>query len=163
MAQQKWIWLVSMRTQVWSLASLSGWRIWCCLERWCRPTVTAPIRPVALEPPYAVSAALKKWKQTKKKNNRTLSHNRHTGKCWDWFDIIPKEQMESITAKINSFWADLIKLSWYLGAKECSYAMLLVLSRNKELHFFFVWKHSKFPVNTLSSGILVSNVSVYVR
>ena len=35
-AQQKGIWLVSMRTQVWSLASLSGLRIQHCLELWCR-------------------------------------------------------------------------------------------------------------------------------
>ena len=32
----KWIWLVSMRTQVWSLASLSGLSIWHCSELWCR-------------------------------------------------------------------------------------------------------------------------------
>ena len=35
-AQWKWIWLVSMRTQVRSLASRSGLRIWCCYELWCR-------------------------------------------------------------------------------------------------------------------------------
>ena len=35
-AQWKWIWLVSMRMQVQSLASLSGLRIWCCCELWCR-------------------------------------------------------------------------------------------------------------------------------
>ena len=29
-------WLVSMRTWVWSLALLSGWRIWHCGELWCR-------------------------------------------------------------------------------------------------------------------------------
>ena len=34
MAQRKWIWLASMRTQVWSLASLSGLRIWHCHELW---------------------------------------------------------------------------------------------------------------------------------
>ena len=36
MAQQKQIWLVSMRMQVWSLASLSGLRIWCCHELCCK-------------------------------------------------------------------------------------------------------------------------------
>ena len=36
MAQQKLILLVSMRTQVQSLASLSGLRIWRCHELWCR-------------------------------------------------------------------------------------------------------------------------------
>ena len=35
-AQQKWIWPVTMRMQVWSLASLSGLRIWHCGELWCR-------------------------------------------------------------------------------------------------------------------------------
>ena len=35
-AQRKRIWLASMRTQVRSLASLSGLRIWCCHELWCR-------------------------------------------------------------------------------------------------------------------------------
>ena len=36
MARQKQIYLVSMRTQVQSLASLSELRIWCCHELWCR-------------------------------------------------------------------------------------------------------------------------------
>ena len=36
MAQRKQIWLVSMKTWVRSLASLSGLRIWRCLELWCR-------------------------------------------------------------------------------------------------------------------------------
>ena len=35
-AQQKQIWLVSMRTQISSLASLSQLRIWCCHELWCK-------------------------------------------------------------------------------------------------------------------------------
>ena len=35
-AQWKQIWLVSMRTQVWSLASPSGLRIQLCHELWCR-------------------------------------------------------------------------------------------------------------------------------
>ena len=34
MAQWKQTWLVSMRTQVQSLASLSGLKIWCCHELW---------------------------------------------------------------------------------------------------------------------------------
>ena len=34
--QQKWIWLVSMRMWVPSLASLSGSGIWSCHELWCR-------------------------------------------------------------------------------------------------------------------------------
>ena len=34
--QQKQIWLVSMRVQVWFLALLRGSRNWCCHELWCR-------------------------------------------------------------------------------------------------------------------------------
>ena len=34
--QWKWIWLISMRMQVQSLASLSGFRTQCCHELWCR-------------------------------------------------------------------------------------------------------------------------------
>ena len=30
---------------------------------WCRPTATAPIRPLACEPPYAATAALKSKKK----------------------------------------------------------------------------------------------------
>ena len=35
-AQWKWIWLASMTTQVQSLASLNGLKIWRCHELWCR-------------------------------------------------------------------------------------------------------------------------------
>ena len=38
---------------------------------WCRPVVTAPIRPLAWEPPYAAGAALKKTKRPKIKIKRT--------------------------------------------------------------------------------------------
>ena len=36
LAQQKQIWLGTMRLRVWFLASLSGLRIQCCCELWCR-------------------------------------------------------------------------------------------------------------------------------
>ena len=36
---------------------------------WHRPAATAPIRPLALELPYATGAALKKAKREKKKKN----------------------------------------------------------------------------------------------
>ena len=86
MAQQKWIWLVSMSIQVQSLASLSGLRIrhcrelWCrsqmwldpkLLWLWCRPAATALIQPLAWEPPYAVGVALKRQKQTNKQKTKT--------------------------------------------------------------------------------------------
>ena len=65
--------LVSMRTRVRSLVSLSGLRIRHCLELRCRSLIrldlvllwlwgrlaaAAPIRPLAWEPPYVVGAAL---------------------------------------------------------------------------------------------------------
>ena len=34
---------------------------------WCRPAATAPIRPLAWEPPYAAGLALKRTKKKKKK------------------------------------------------------------------------------------------------
>ena len=43
--QRKQIWLGSMSTQVWSLASLSGFRIRHCCELWCRPVTIAPFDP----------------------------------------------------------------------------------------------------------------------
>ena len=55
--------------------------IWCCCELWCRSqtwlqsgvavaVATAPIRPLAWEPPYAVNVALKKIKRPKKKKKK---------------------------------------------------------------------------------------------
>ena len=52
-----------MRTQVQSLALLSGLRIWHCCELWCRPVATAPIGPLAWEPPYAAGVALEEKKK----------------------------------------------------------------------------------------------------
>ena len=37
---------------------------------WCRPAATAPIRPLAWEPPYATGAALEKAKRQKDKKNK---------------------------------------------------------------------------------------------
>ena len=41
---------------------------------WYRLTATAPIQPLASEPPYAKGAALKKKKKYKKKNNNSTTH-----------------------------------------------------------------------------------------
>ena len=78
-----------MRTQVRSLASLTGLRIRCCRELWycgvgcrrgsdpallwlwCGPAATTPIQPLAWEPPYASSEALKRQKQTNNSNKET--------------------------------------------------------------------------------------------
>ena len=69
-----------------SIPGLSGLRIrrcrelWCrsqmrllhlvLLWLWCRLAATAPIRPLAWEPPYAKGAALEKAKRPKKKKNQ---------------------------------------------------------------------------------------------
>ena len=37
---------------------------------WRRPVATAPIRPLAWEPPYAMGAALEKAKRPKKKKKK---------------------------------------------------------------------------------------------
>ena len=37
---------------------------------WCRPAATAPIRPPAWEPPYALGAALEKAKKDKIKKKK---------------------------------------------------------------------------------------------
>ena len=79
-AQQKRIWLLSMRTQdSWPL-KLSGLRIHC----WDEAVVqvadatgiwywTALIQPLAGEPPYASDAALKRQKQTNKNPKEIVS------------------------------------------------------------------------------------------
>ena len=71
-----------MRMWVGYMALLSGLRIWSFCELWCRfrhgsdpmllwlwqrPAATAPIRPLAWEPPYAMGAALEKAKSQKNK------------------------------------------------------------------------------------------------
>ena len=68
------------------LALLSGLRIWHCCELWWagrrhgsdpallwlwrRAAATAPIRPLAWEPPYALGVALEKAKGQKKKKKK---------------------------------------------------------------------------------------------
>ena len=104
MAQQKWIWLISTRTQVRSLASLRL-RIQHCLScglghkrgldptllwLWCRPAAATPIWPLAWEAPYAAGAALKRWKKKnvscKKDDGKleSIDQNR-VGRPW-WID-----------------------------------------------------------------------------
>ena len=76
-----------MRLRVRSLALLSGLRIQCCCELWCklqmrigsallwlwcRPAATAPIRPLAREPPYATGAAVKRQKEKEKRKGSPI-------------------------------------------------------------------------------------------
>jgi len=42
------------------------------LRLWCRPAATAPIRPLAGEPPYAAEVALEKAKRQKQKKQNYL-------------------------------------------------------------------------------------------
>ena len=73
---------VSLRTQVRSLASFSGWGIsvavscgvglrcssdLALLWLWCSPAAAAPIRPLAWKRPYAADVALKRKKEQKQK------------------------------------------------------------------------------------------------
>ena len=37
-----------------SVPALAQW-VWCCCELWYRPAAVVPIRPLAWEPPYAVT------------------------------------------------------------------------------------------------------------
>ena len=78
-AQWKWIWLASMRTQVWILASLTGLRIQHCRERWCRSQMWLGSGvAVAVAKASSCSSDLTPSlgtficpKKTKKKKNRT--------------------------------------------------------------------------------------------
>ena len=45
------------------------------LRLWYGPMATAPIRPIACEPPYAGGAALKKKKKKKKKKKRMIVYS----------------------------------------------------------------------------------------
>ena len=84
-AQQRWIWLVSMRMWVWTLVSLSGsgsgiatsygvglrWSLDpALLWLWCRPASVVHIWLLAWELPYATCAALNKNKKQKQTNKQ---------------------------------------------------------------------------------------------
>ena len=87
-APQKRIRLGTMRLLVRSLASLSGLKIWCCCELWCRSqtqlrsgvaaavavAAVALTGPLAWEPPYAAGAALKSKKEDKPKTEPTKEY-----------------------------------------------------------------------------------------
>ena len=79
LAQRKQFWLAFTRTQVQSLASISGLKIPHCCELWCslqiwlgslvavaKLAAAARIRPLAWELPYAAGAALKRFKKQKR-------------------------------------------------------------------------------------------------
>ena len=57
-------WLVSMRIQIWSLALLSGSRIWCCGDLWHRPAAEHHSTP-RLETSICCRCSPKKQKKEK--------------------------------------------------------------------------------------------------
>jgi len=62
--------LVTMRMKVGSLASLSGLRIRCFHELWCRPVAAGPIRLLAWELLYATHMTLKRKKKKEREKER---------------------------------------------------------------------------------------------
>ena len=64
-------WLTNLARNREVVGSIPGHAQWvkdlALLWLWCRPVATAPIQPLAWEPPYAVGVALKR---PKKKNKR---------------------------------------------------------------------------------------------
>ena len=69
-------WLVSMKGQVLSLASLSGLRIQNFCELWHRLTAAALIWPLAWELHMQVSPSPPDQKKTKKKNKKNKKKNK---------------------------------------------------------------------------------------
>ena len=49
---------------------------------WCRPASTAPIRPLAWEPPYATGSSPRKGKKTKQNKTKNKKQNNETKR---WF------------------------------------------------------------------------------
>ena len=47
---------------------------------WCRPVATAPIRPLAWEPPYAAGEALKRTEKTHFRQNTIAKEEGNTSK-----------------------------------------------------------------------------------
>ena len=60
-------WLTNLTGNHEVMALLPGLAQWvkdpALLWLWCKPVATAPIRPLALEPPYAMGAAIEKAKR----------------------------------------------------------------------------------------------------
>ena len=66
---------------------------------WCRLVVTAPIRPLAWEPPNATGAALEKAKRQKKKKKKEKERDRDR----DQFQIFRREGIVSFFIKSTKF------------------------------------------------------------
>ena len=124
MAQQKWIWLASMRMQFWSLASLSELRIWCCHELWCmsqnaawvlycwlwcKPAAVAPIQPLAWELPNAPKKQKAKNKKQKNKKQKKKKKPKNKNR-WEWSEI-GKWWGKKWCSGYGKFWQFLKKLN----------------------------------------------------
>ena len=64
---------------------------------WCRPAATAPIRPLAWEPPYAMGVALEKAKRRKKKKKERKENN----KIISNYDIYIRAKVQDCKASEN--------------------------------------------------------------
>ena len=72
----------------WGVGCRRGSVSWHCCGLWCRLAATAPIRPLAWEPPYTTGVALKKQKTKKKLNYVTFNlcpHSLHPYCCKNTF------------------------------------------------------------------------------
>ena len=72
---------------------------------WCRPAATAPIRPLAWEPPYAEGAALEKAKRQKKKPQKPQKNKKEDWACGGWM-----RTRSTLSGKIPKYFKAEIKL-----------------------------------------------------
>ena len=65
---------------------------------WCRPVATAPITPLAWEPPYAEGTALKRPKKKKKKESSEVKVIKTNVTCY-YFYVKSKDDKNELTYK----------------------------------------------------------------
>ena len=156
MAQRKWIRLGTMRLRVRSLALLGGLRIQCCHELWCRcrhgsgptllwlwhrPAASAPIQPLAWEPPFTAGAALKRQK-TKNNNKwkRTRSAPLLLKPCEDTGRRQPSMNQElGLTrhriCQIPWSWTSKLPERW--ATNVCCYDIFVIAAQTESFHCLY--------------------------